>query len=91
MNVDRNYGTVTLFPSELRGLILGQAVYRKCASCHGTGTEYYKWIDEDKGITEDIHPNEYDSSDPTHASEECTHCGGVGFQFVCWDENYEGD
>jgi hypothetical protein len=67
---------------ELRAIIEGKRVYRKCPRCNGEGTEYYKWADDNQtGEVSFVTSQEYwdNENNPMYGHAECENCESLGY------------
>lgn len=58
---------------ELRDIIFGRTVFRKCPSCDNDGLEYW----DEQGIS--VRPSPLPEWGEDYVSGDCENCGGLGY------------
>lgn len=81
--------SIMLYPEELRAIILGKRIYKKCPNCFGTGHEWWEWDEElapgekIRNITEDEAAN---MDQDKVGDEPCQNCDRVGYVIAVMED-----
>lgn len=78
-----------LEPSELRAIILGKRVYKKCPNCDKNGFHRLK-MDDDFDVIGPVSDYEYEKLDEANRWEgDCDNCDALGYVIAIMEEDEE--